>query len=130
MLDIIVIPEKTGKLEMFTVDEFYLQFNIKHAIISNIKQWQEFILFRCNLPMNYVPDEEDSGLDMEQLADLDRNGYICDTECYSIACYFYNGSVFATPYQDKITSGEHVTNAFQKLCGAIEATEECNIFWR
>lgn len=131
MIDILVTwnNKPDMQIEILTVAEFYQRFNIKSEMVVNMEEWQGFLIAN-GLPPDYVPNYENSGFSLQQMKELDLYGYVVDTDCYSFDCYFYNGDIYATPYLNHLSTGEHITNAFQKLCGAIECTQDCNIFWR
>ncbi|MBX9865470.1 MAG: hypothetical protein K2Y14_01040 [Burkholderiales bacterium] len=117
------------QIEVINLIEFYNKFNIYQAVICNFEEWTNFLQENL-LNINHIPKFEDSGFRIEDLRSLDRLGYVQDSECYSLDSFCFNNLIFASPYQDQITHGEHISSAFQKLLGAIELNHNCKIFYR
>jgi len=131
MSDILISwnPETSAvKFEKLLMVDFYKKFNINQALICNLNEWKKF-LQQSKLESDFIPDFNQSGFSISDLMYLDGLGYIPDTECYSLDCYSVNGSLFASPYQDQIRCGEHVSSAFKKLLAHIELTHNCQIFY-
>lgn len=131
MSDILILwnPETAAvKFEKLFMVDFYKKFNIHQTLICNLNDWKKFIQ-QSKLESDFIPDFNQSGFSISDLMYLDGLGYIPDTECYSLDCYSVNGSIFASPYQDQIRCGEHVSSAFKKLLAHIELTHNCQIFY-
>lgn len=132
MTDILILWNQDGsepKIEKLFIIEFFKKFKIYQVIISNLGGWESFLL-ESGLDINYIPDYYESGFSNDDLQALESHGYIEDTECYSLDCFSVNGNVFASPYQEHIETGEHLTDSFQKLLWHIEKTHNCQIFYK
>lgn len=117
------------QVETLNLITFYKDFKVYQSIVCNFEEWTNFLQDNL-LDINFIPKFEDSSFRFEDLRSLDRLGYVQDSECYSLDCFCVGDQIFASPYQDQITHGEHISTAFQKLLKAIELNNNCKIFYR
>lgn len=130
MNDIMILWNETQKIETLFIYDFYKKFNIGQVRISDLDGWQEF-LKESKLPDDFVPEYNQSGgFEMRELLELDSLSYIENTDCCYLDVYYFNGMIFATPYQESMHNGYHLTAAFEKLMLTIEEQHNCKIFYR
>ncbi len=132
MTDILILwnqEDSEPKLEKLFIVDFFKKFKIHQVIICNLGGWENFLM-ESGLTINYIPDFYESGFSKEDLETLESLDYIDDTDGHSFDCFSINGHIFASPYQDYIETGEHLTSSFQKLLWHIEKTNNCQIFYK
>lgn len=118
------------KTQTFTPEVFMGYFGIEHKLITSWEDWRQLLI-----SMDYDPDcyhliHELNGCDVETIKTLDEYGYIPDTECYSLDCYYYHGQFYITPYQDQIKSGTHISKAWQMLVNKIDSEGVFKVYYK
>ena len=124
-----ILIEFNTEQRLYTFGAFLGTFSIINRTIFNLADWNQF-LTECKLPVNYELSYAKNGCDLALIKTLDAEGFIPDSECYSLEAYYIDEQVFITESQDQITSGAHITKAWQLLADYIEQKRNCLIYIR
>jgi hypothetical protein len=116
--------------QVFSLSEFYGYFGIEHKLITSWEDWRQLLISMDYDPDCYYLSYGVNGCDLETIKQLDENGYIEDTECYSLDCYYYKGQFYITPYQDQIKSGKHISQAWLMLVDKIESNTNFKVYYK
>lgn len=117
-------------VQIFQPKQFMQFFGIVHKLITSWEDWRELLISMDIDPDCYNLSHDANGCDVETIKTLDEYGYIPDTECYSLDCYYFKGRFYISPYQDQIKSGTHISKAWQMVVDKITSNGIFKVYYK